>query len=142
MVNLLAMSNALRTPMILARTGNDEVILGMVASVAAIGGLAGGLVMSLWGGPKRRIQGVLWGLIMIYIGRAGMGLGREVFVWSISGFIAMFFVALCNSSNQALWQTKTPVAVQGQGLCRAASHRPVVHSNCQPDRRTTERPVV
>jgi MFS family permease len=114
MVNLLAMSNALRTPMILARTGNDEVILGIVASIAAVGGLAGGLVMSLWGGPKRRIQGVVWGLIMIYIGRAGMSLGQEVFVWSISGFIAMFFVALCNSSNQALWQTKTPVDVQGK----------------------------
>jgi len=114
MVNLLAMSNALRTPMILARTGNDEVILGIVASVAAIGGLAGGLVMSVWGGPKRRIHGVLWGLIMIYIGRAGVGLGREVFVWSVCGFIAMFFVAVCNSSNQALWQTKTPVDVQGK----------------------------
>ena len=114
MVNLLAMSNALRTPMILARTGNNEFILGIVASVAAIGGLAGGLVMSIWGGPKRRIHGVLWGLIMIYIGRAGMGLGQEVFVWSIAGFIAMFFIALCNSSNQALWQTKTPVHVQGK----------------------------
>jgi MFS transporter, DHA3 family, macrolide efflux protein len=114
MVNLLAMSNALRTPMILARTGNDEIILGIVASVTAVGGLLGGLVMSLWGGPKRRIQGVLWGLILIYVGRAGIGLGQEAFMWSISGFIAMFFVALCNSSNQALWQTKTPVNVQGR----------------------------
>lgn len=114
MVNLLAMSSALRTPMILARTGNDEVLLGIVATATAVGGLLGGLLMSLWGGPKRRIHGVLWGLILIYIGRAGIGLGREVLVWSISGFIAMFFVALCNSSNQALWQTKTPVEVQGR----------------------------
>jgi MFS family permease len=38
MVNLLAMSTVLRTPMILARTGNDGVTLGIVASVTAIGG--------------------------------------------------------------------------------------------------------
>lgn len=114
LVNLLAMSTVLRTPMILARTGNDEVILGIVSSVTAFGGLAGGLAMSIWGGPKRRIQGVIWGLIFGSLGRAGIGLGWEAFVWSISGFIAMFSVAVTNSSNQALWQTKTPVNVQGR----------------------------
>src|SRR5687768_6467300 len=54
-VKLLAMSTVLRTPMILARTGNDEVTLGVVSSITAIGGVAGGLVMSIWGGPQRRI---------------------------------------------------------------------------------------
>ena len=50
MVNLLGVSTVLRTPMILARTGNDEATLGIVASIAAVGGVAGGLVMSIWGG--------------------------------------------------------------------------------------------
>jgi hypothetical protein len=114
MVNLLAMAVALRTPMILARTGNNETILGTVASITAIGGVAGGLVMSIWGGPKRKILGVLGGLILVNVGRAGMGLGHEVIAWSISGFFAVFFIAVCNSSNQALWQAKTPVDVQGR----------------------------
>jgi len=113
-VNLLAMSTVLRTPMILARTGNDEVILGMVASVTAVGGVAGGLVMSIWGGPQRKILGVLGGLILVNVGRAAMGLGREVIVWSISGFFVLFFIAVCNSSNQAIWQSKTPADVQGR----------------------------
>jgi MFS family permease len=114
MVNLLAMAVALRTPMILARTGNNETILGTVASITAIGGVAGGLVMSIWGGPKRKILGVLGGLILVNVGRAGMGLGHEVVAWSISGFFAVFFIAVCNSSNQAIWQAKTPVEVQGR----------------------------
>jgi hypothetical protein len=114
MVNLLAMAVALRTPMILARTGNNETILGTVASITAIGGVAGGLVMSIWGGPQRKILGVLGGLILVNVGRAGMGLGHEVVTWSISGFLAVFFIAVCNSSNQAIWQAKTPADVQGR----------------------------
>jgi len=114
MVNLLAMSTVLRTPMILARTGNDEVALGIVASIAAIGGVAGGVVMSVWGGPRRRIHGVLGGLILVNLGRAVMGLGQDVIVWSITGFFALFFIAVCNASNQAIWQSKTPADVQGR----------------------------
>ena len=113
-VNLLAMSTVLRTPMILARTGNDEVTLGIVSSITAIGGVIGGLAMSIWGGPKRRIHGVFGGLILVNLGRAAMGLGQEVYVWSIAGFFVMFFVAVCNSSNQAIWQSKTPMDVQGR----------------------------
>lgn len=114
MVNLLAMSTVLRTPMVLARSVNDETVLGIVSSIAAIGGVAGGLVMSIWGGPKRRIHGVLGGLIVAYIGRAAMGLGQAVLVWSITGFLVLFFIAICNASNQAIWQSKTPADVQGR----------------------------
>ena len=114
MVNLLAMSTVLRTPMILARTGNDEVALGIVSTIAAVGGVMGGLVMSIWGGPQRRIHGVLGGLILAYIGRAAMGLGQEVLVWSFTGFLVLFFIAICNASNQAIWQSKTPADVQGR----------------------------
>lgn len=114
MVNLLAMSTVLRTPMILAHTGNDEVTLGIVSSITAIGGVAGGLAMSIWGGPQRRIHGVFGGLILANLGRAAMGLGQEVYVWSMAGFFVMFFIAVCNSSNQALWQSKTPTDVQGR----------------------------
>src|SRR5688500_1095496 len=102
MVNLLAMAVALRTPMILARTGNNEAILGTVASITAIGGVAGGLVMSIWGGPKRKILGVLGGLILINVGRAGIGLGDEVIAWSISGFFAVFFFVVWVVCNLAM----------------------------------------
>ncbi|MCI0711246.1 MAG: MFS transporter [Chloroflexi bacterium] len=114
-VNLMqGLSIILRTPMVLARTGNDEIVLGIVASIMAAGGVVGGLVMSIWGGPKRRINGVLGGLIMISVGRAIFGLGQEVMIWSIGGFVVYFFVALSNASNQALWQAKTPADVQGK----------------------------
>jgi len=115
MINLMAgMSTMLRTPMVLARTGNNEFILGIVSSIMAAGGLIGGLFMSIWGGPKRRIQGVLGGILLVTLSRAILGLGREVIVWSLGGFLSMFFVALTNSTNQAFWQAKTPADIQGR----------------------------
>ena len=44
------LSAALHSPMILARTGNDARILGMVVSVAGLGGIVGALAVSAWGG--------------------------------------------------------------------------------------------
>jgi hypothetical protein len=70
--------------------------------------------MSIWGGPKRRILGVFGGLILANLGRAVMGLGQDVVVWSAAGFFILFFIAICNSSNQAIWQAKTPPDVQGR----------------------------
>lgn len=47
------LSGSVLAPMILGRTGNNELILGSVQSADAVGGVAGGLAMSVWGGPKR-----------------------------------------------------------------------------------------
>lgn len=51
-------------PMILARTGDDARVLGAVLSASGIGGVAGGLLLSTWGGPKRRVHGVLLGMVV------------------------------------------------------------------------------
>jgi MFS transporter, DHA3 family, macrolide efflux protein len=115
LVNLmLGLSTVLRTPLVLARTGNDEIALGIVATVMASGGVIGGVMMTVWGGPKRRIHGVLGGIFMMGVGRIILGLGQEVIIWSLGGFLILFFIAVCNSSNQAIWQAKTPADVQGK----------------------------
>jgi MFS family permease len=45
------------TPMIL--NGHSPAVLGVVNSAATVGIFLGGLVMAAWGGPKRRVRGVL-----------------------------------------------------------------------------------
>ncbi|MBN2007330.1 MAG: MFS transporter [Anaerolineae bacterium] len=103
------------SPMILARTGNDEVLLGTVMSTGAIGGLVGGAVLGIWGGPKRRIHGVLLGMIALYLlGQGGMALGRDLWIWSASGFLVAFFLPIINGANQAIWQAKVPPDIQGR----------------------------
>ena len=51
------MGNVLRAPMVLAFA--PPTVLGAVMSAAGVGALAGSLLMSAWGGPRRRIHGVL-----------------------------------------------------------------------------------
>lgn len=100
--------------MVLARTGNDELALGSVQSVMAFGSLAGGILLSIWGGPAKRIHGVLigWGLSML--AQIFFGLSSGVFAWAALAFCMMFFTPILNGSNQAIWQSKVPPDIQGR----------------------------
>jgi DHA3 family macrolide efflux protein-like MFS transporter len=114
LINLmLGIGAALRTPMILARTANNELLLGTVLSIAAAGSVVGSIIVSAWGGPKRQIHGVLIGLLLGSFGLAIQGLGQELIVWSLGGFIIFFFLPMANASLQSIWQSKTPPDVQG-----------------------------
>jgi MFS transporter, DHA3 family, macrolide efflux protein len=103
------------TPMILARTGGDEVILGTVRSLQGVGGVTGGLLLVVWGGPKRRIHGVLMGVILTgLLGDALMGLGRSLPVWIAAALGLELFIPLMLGSYHAIWQSKVKPHLQGR----------------------------
>jgi MFS family permease len=104
----------LLNPMILAKTDNNELLLGSVLSVGAIGGVIGGVIISIWGGPKVRVHGVFIGLSIAATGGIVLGLGRNEFHWMAGMFLFMSTIALTNSSNQAIWQSKVPPEAQGR----------------------------
>ena len=102
-------------PMILARTGNNSVIFGTVQSVGAVGGVIGGVIMSAWGGFKRRVHGVLLGWILSSLfGMVVLGVGRSLPLWIPGMVLATIFVPLVNGSNQAIWQAKVAPDLQGR----------------------------
>ena len=101
--------------LILARTGNDEMLLGSTRSVMGVGALLGGLLLTVWGGPKRRIHGVLTGMALSSIlGILVIGLGRGFAGWAAGAFFSAFFIPIINGSNQAIWQAKVAPDVQGR----------------------------
>ncbi len=104
----------LMAPMILASTGGQSAILGSVQSIGAIGGLLGGIALTVWGGPKKRINGVLIGWIVSGIGLFFMGLGRSLPFWLGANLLMMVVLPIVNGSNQAIWQAKTAPEVQGR----------------------------
>jgi DHA3 family macrolide efflux protein-like MFS transporter len=109
-------------PMILGRTGSNELIFGSVQSAGAIGGVVGGLVMSAWGGPKRRVHGVLLSWFCIgLLGTTVMGLGQALPIWAATMFLRMFFSPVVNGSNQAIWQAKVTPDVQGRVFATRAT---------------------
>jgi len=110
-----SMAMILIAPMILARTGNNSLLLGTVQSAMGIGGVVGGVAMSVWGGPKPRIHGVLAGFIFLGIfGNALMGIGQTLPVWVVAGFLGLLVLPFINGSNQAIWQAKVPPDLQGR----------------------------
>ena len=114
--NLFSMIGLILLPaMILARTGSNTVALGSVQSAMGIGGVVGGLLMSAWGGPRRRVLGVLLGFIGAgLLGQVPLGAGQTLPVWVAGAFLISFFVPFINGSNQALWQAKVAPDVQGR----------------------------
>ena len=71
--------------------------------------------MGAWGGPKRRVHGVLTGMFFSgLLGIALMGVGQGLIIWIIASFFMQFFIPIINGSNQAIWQAKVAPDVQGR----------------------------
>jgi hypothetical protein len=80
-----------------------------------VGGVVGGVLLSLWGGPKRRVHGVLLGMAASsLLGPLLLGLGATPPVWAVGAFFSLFFLPIINGSNQAIWQAKVAPDVQGR----------------------------
>ncbi len=101
-------------PMILLRTGNDTVSLGLVQSAGAIGGVVGGIAMSLWGGFRRRVHGVLAGWMIASFFASLLGFTVWLPVWIGAMALSALFNPLINGSNQAIWQSKVSPDMQGR----------------------------
>lgn len=115
--NLLwGMVGALIVPMILGYATSEK--LGVIISIAGLGMLAGSLVMSLWGGPQRRINGVLHFEFLSGIFFVLMGLRPSFWLTAVGAFGAHVTIAIVYGSNQAIWQSK--VAPEAQGRVFAA----------------------
>jgi MFS transporter, DHA3 family, macrolide efflux protein len=99
---------------VLARTGNDALMLGTVQSAGAIASVVGGIVMSAWGGFKRRVHGVLLGWFLSSLGLMVFGPAQTLPWWIVGSALGAVWVALINGSNQAIWQSKVAPDVQGR----------------------------
>lgn len=104
----------LLAPMILARTNSNELVFGSVQSISAIGGVAGGLIMSTWGGPKKLVWGVLGGWAGVGVAQIVLGLGNTAVLWGAAGFLMGSLGPIINGSNQAIWQAKVEPDLQGR----------------------------
>lgn len=109
----------LLAPMILSRTDHNTWLFGSIEMTAAIGAVVGGVLMSAWGGFRRRIYGVLSGWVLLGIGVVVVGLGRMEPGWMIGLWLMGVFVtgaapALIDSSSAAIWMSKVDPGVQGR----------------------------
>lgn len=116
MANLfLGFSNSVHVPMVLSRTGNDSLILGSVQTAGAISWTIGSLVMSAWGGPKRRIYGTLFGwMFYCLFGNVLFALGQGLASWIPLILLAGLGSNVGIATSQAILQAKVAPDVQGR----------------------------
>jgi DHA3 family macrolide efflux protein-like MFS transporter len=88
--------------------------LGTVEAIGAVGALLGGILLSVWGGPRRRVWGIggfmlLQGLILC-LG----GLQASVWLIATACFLFMFTAPVVGGCNQTIWQSKVALDLQGR----------------------------
>lgn len=111
----LAIGATLMAPLVLDGTGNDESALATVQSTGAVGGVVGAVILSLWGGTRKRIHNVLiGGMGACLLGVLWLGLGGAVILWALGSFFFAFFEPFVEGGNLAIWQARVPADVQGR----------------------------
>lgn len=92
-----------------------ESALALLTSVGSIGGVAGGLLISVWGGLKRRrIYGVLVSMIIAGIAEIIFGLSPLLFLTAGISALLLGMTPIMNAHSQAIWQSQTPRELQGR----------------------------
>ena len=120
---------AVLSPMILSRSGGDDVILGLVRTTMGLGGIAGGVIISLWGGPKRKVRAYLFSTLSSFlVCDFLMAISHTGTAWALTGFLAELTIPFIVSPYYALWQELVPADVQG----RVFATREMIQVSSQP----------
>lgn len=89
---------------------------GIVSACFGVGTFAGGLAMTTWGGPKRRVYGLLFGGVMAGIGMAGVGLRPSVPIAGFFLFALTFGLPILNGCFYRMWLPRIPADLQGRAM--------------------------
>ena len=112
-VNLATgMVQVLLAPLVLSRS--DARAYGLVLSVHALGFFAGGSLMSVTGGPRRRIRSILGLLVLLGLCLVLGGLRPSVPLIAGAFFGFMFLMPVIFGSSQVIWQQKVEPELMGR----------------------------
>ncbi len=101
--------------MILARSDGNEMALSTVQAVLGAGGVVGGVLISVLGGPKNRVNGLLFTTgISFLLGDFLFAISRGLALWVVAALVSSVFIPYIVSCYQALWQSLVPADVQGR----------------------------
>ena len=106
--------DSMYSPLLLARTGNREIVVGIVSSVAAAGGLCASLWMSFSRQPKGKLRVMFAGSVMCLAGILLFGMGRSLLWWCIVVFIGCFGSPVYQTYQTVLLRERVPVSMQGR----------------------------
>jgi hypothetical protein len=112
-INLVfSVCTVLVTPLLLSFTTSK--VLGTVLAASSAGLLVGSIYMTITGGPRPRIHGMLGFGLLFGVALVVVGLRPNPVLIAGGLFLAMFGAPIINGSSQAIWQVKVPPDLQGR----------------------------
>lgn len=103
------------SPMILSRSGGNNIALGIVNAAMGIGGIAGGLIVSTGKTPKSNVKMIYYSAAMSFLfGDLTMALGRNTFLWSVAGIMASLPIPFIMAGQNVIMYDKVPKNIQGR----------------------------
>jgi hypothetical protein len=109
---LWSLFGVLVTPMILGFSNAQG--LGTALTVAGVGLLAGSAWMTAWGGPQRRLRGLLFFELLSAAGFCLMGLRPDLALVAAAACLAHWALGFVSSLAEAIWQSQVRPEMQGR----------------------------
>jgi DHA3 family macrolide efflux protein-like MFS transporter len=109
---LVGMVTVLFMPLVL--TSASPATLGMIVSISGVGMICGSLAMGIWGGPKRKINGVLGFMLLCGLSIVLAGVSPSPAVFATAGFLFFFGLPIVQGATLTIWQNKIAPNVQGR----------------------------
>lgn len=88
--------------------------LGTVMAIGGVGMVSGGVAVSAWGGPERRVRGVITFTALSGLCILLAGLRPSVPLIAAAACAYLFFVSFVSNCIQTIIQTKVPKGLQGR----------------------------
>lgn len=103
---------SLVTPMVL--TFASETTLGFIISSFGIGSMIGGIALGIWGGPQKRLPGILTAMTVVGLAAILIGWFQNAVIIGIGFFITGFGFVFIMGLSRVIWQTKVDSHMLGR----------------------------
>jgi DHA3 family macrolide efflux protein-like MFS transporter len=109
---VFSVATVLIAPLLLSFS--DPKRLGMQYAISGSGLMLGGIAMTAWGGPRKRINGVLAFSLFAGVLLAAHAIRPSFTLVAVAGFVLFLMLPVIAASRNSLWQSKVPAGLQGR----------------------------
>ena len=103
------------SPMILSRSADNSIVLGIVNACMGIGGIVGGIIVSVKKESRHKANAIYISAALSFLfGDLLMAVGRNVFWWSVAAIAASIWIPFIMANQNTILYKRVPDNMQGR----------------------------
>ncbi|WP_373218709.1 MFS transporter [Ruminococcus sp. 5_1_39BFAA] len=106
--------DSMYSPLILARTDNSEMAVGIISAFMAAGCLAASIMLTIMKQSKRKLSMMYVGSFMCLAGITLFGMGRNMEEWCVTVLFGCFGSPIYSTYQTVILREKVPASMQGR----------------------------